>query len=96
MILSDHGFRVGDDRPNFPPSTKGQPEEWHRGWGIVVLNGPGVSVKPLPPSSIFDVAPTLLYLSGLPIAQDMPGRLLTGCDRATRPLATSALAHQVL
>ena len=46
MILSDHGFRTGGDRPNFSPSTRGQPEEWHRDWGIVVLHGPGVGVDP--------------------------------------------------
>jgi tetratricopeptide (TPR) repeat protein len=77
MVLSDHGFRVGEDRPNFSPSTRGQPEEWHRDWGIVVLHGPGVRAIRLPPSSIYDIAPTLLYLTGLPLADDMPGRLLT-------------------
>jgi tetratricopeptide (TPR) repeat protein len=76
MILSDHGFRTGDDRPNFSPSVKGQPEEWHRDWGIVALHGPGVAAIRLPPSSIFDIAPTLLYLAGLPLADDMPGRLI--------------------
>jgi tetratricopeptide (TPR) repeat protein len=76
IVLSDHGFRVGDDRPNFPPSTRGQPEEWHRDWGIVVLHGPGIQAARLPPSSIFDIAPTLLYVTGLPLADDMPGRLL--------------------
>jgi tetratricopeptide (TPR) repeat protein len=78
MVLSDHGFRVGDDRPNFAPSTRGQPEEWHRDWGIVVVHGPGIAATRLPPSSIFDIAPTLLYLSGLPLADDMSGRLLSG------------------
>ncbi len=77
LLLSDHGFRTGDDRPNFAPSIKGQPEEWHRDWGIVLLHGPGIRAVRLPPSSIFDIAPTLLYLAGLPIADDMPGRLLS-------------------
>ncbi len=78
MIMSDHGFRVGEDRPNFSPSTRGQPEEWHRDWGVVALHGPGIRAVSLQPSSIFDIAPTLLYLGGLPLADDMPGRLLTG------------------
>jgi len=77
VLLSDHGFRVGEDRPNFSPSTRGQPEEWHRDWGIVTLHGPGIRAVRLPPSSIFDIAPTLLYLGGLPLADDMPGRLIT-------------------
>lgn len=77
ILLSDHGFRVGQDRPNFSPSTRGQPEEWHRDWGVVALHGPGIGAVRLPPSSIFDIAPTLLYLLGLPLADDMPGRLIT-------------------
>ncbi|HEX4825053.1 MAG TPA: alkaline phosphatase family protein [Candidatus Polarisedimenticolaceae bacterium] len=77
VVLSDHGFRTGDDRPNFPPSTKGQPEEWHRDWGMLALAGPGIRAGKIPPASVYDVTPTLLYLSGLPLASDMPGRLLT-------------------
>ena len=76
IVLSDHGFRVGDDRPNFPPSTRGQPEEWHRDWGVLVVHGPGIQATRLPPASIFDIAPTLLYISGLPLADDMPGHFL--------------------
>jgi len=95
MLVSDHGFRTGDDRPNFAPSIKGQPEEWHRDWGIVVLHGPGIRATRLAPSSIFDVAPTLLYVAGLPLAEDMPGRLLEGAIDATllanrRPATTKS------
>jgi len=78
MLVSDHGFRTGSDRPNFAPSIKGQPEEWHRDWGVVVLHGPRIRATRLAQSSIFDVAPTLLYLEGLPLPDDMPGRLLDG------------------
>ena len=76
VVLSDHGFRTGSDRPNFSPSIKGQPEEWHRDWGMVAIHGPGIAAHRLPPASIFDIAPTLLYLAGLPLADDMPGRLI--------------------
>jgi tetratricopeptide (TPR) repeat protein len=76
VLLSDHGFRTGDGRPNFVPSTKGQPEEWHRDWGLIALHGPGISAGEIPRASIYDVTPTLLYLCGLPLAEDMPGRLL--------------------
>ena len=84
MVLSDHGFRTGDDRPNFAPSIKGQPEEWHRDWGIVVLHGPGIASGQLPPSSLFDIAPTLLYLTGLPVADDMPGRVMASAFEPER------------
>ncbi len=77
VIVSDHGFRNGDDRPaNVPPYTTGQPAEWHRPWGIVLIHGPGVRAVDLPPASIYDVMPTLLYVAGLPLADDMTGRLI--------------------
>ena len=78
VVLSDHGFRTGALRPEgLLPYTKGQPVEWHRNWGIVAMRGPGIRAAELPPSSIYDIAPTLLYLEGLPLAGDMPGRLIS-------------------
>jgi tetratricopeptide (TPR) repeat protein len=78
MIVSDHGFLSGPARPEgILPFTSVQPAEWHRDWGVVVLSGPGVRAGKLPPSSVYDVAPTLLFLQGLPLAADMPGRLMS-------------------
>jgi tetratricopeptide (TPR) repeat protein/predicted AlkP superfamily pyrophosphatase or phosphodiesterase len=77
MIVSDHGFLSGAARPEgVLPFTSVQPAEWHRDWGIVVIAGPGIRAGSLPPTSVYDVAPTLLYLQGLPLAEDMPGRLI--------------------
>jgi predicted AlkP superfamily phosphohydrolase/phosphomutase/tetratricopeptide (TPR) repeat protein len=77
MILSDHGFLTGESRPEgLLPYTKLQPAEWHDHWGIVVLHGPGIRAGQLPAASVYDIAPTLLYLEGLPLAEDMPGRLI--------------------
>jgi len=78
MIVSDHGFRSGSDRPaDFLPYTTGQPVEWHREYGLFVLSGPGSrrGVR-FEGASVYDVTPTLLYLSGLPASGEMPGRLL--------------------
>lgn len=76
VLLSDHGFRTGDDRPeDVAPYTTGQPAEWHRPWGILVLSGPSFRPVDLGRESIYDVTPTLLYLEGLPIARDMRGRI---------------------
>src|SRR5262249_53730530 len=79
VVVSDHGFRNGADRPpDFAPYTTGQPVEWHREYGVLVLSGPGVRARArLASASVYDVAPTLLYLSGLPEGEDMPGRVLT-------------------
>jgi predicted AlkP superfamily phosphohydrolase/phosphomutase len=46
--------------------------------GLLVLNGPGIaSGRKLEGASVVDVAPTLLYLMGLPLGRDMDGNLLT-------------------
>jgi predicted AlkP superfamily phosphohydrolase/phosphomutase len=46
--------------------------------GLLVLNGPGIaSGRKLTGASVVDVAPTLLYLMGLPLGRDMDGSLLT-------------------
>lgn len=78
VLLSDHGFVSGDARPEgIPPYTHGQPVEWHRPWGILAFHGPGVRKGALPRTSLYDVAPTLLHLAGLPLADDMGGRLVS-------------------
>ena len=68
MILSDHGFRENRD-PQRPTSG------WHRPQGILVASGAGfVEGALLAEGSVIDVAPTVLYALGLPIAEDFDGR----------------------
>jgi tetratricopeptide (TPR) repeat protein len=78
MVVSDHGFKTGADRPlDVLPFTTQQPVEWHREDGIFILSGPGARRARLGPrATLFDIAPTLLYLLGLPASEDMPGRVL--------------------
>jgi predicted AlkP superfamily phosphohydrolase/phosphomutase len=46
--------------------------------GLLILNGAGIATgKKLLGASVVDVAPTLLYLMGLPLGRDMDGSLLT-------------------
>lgn len=76
MLVSDHGFRNGEGRPKDKmPFTSKQPVEWHREEGMWVLSGGparrGVQVGDV---DMFDIAPTVLHLLGLPLAEDMPGR----------------------
>src|SRR5207245_825318 len=41
MVVSDHGFKTGSDRPaDVLPFTTQQPVEWHRENGIFILSGP--------------------------------------------------------
>lgn len=51
----------------------------HRLEGIFITAGPEVIANPgpLPNLAIEDVAPTVLYLIGLPVPEDMDGRVLT-------------------
>ncbi len=79
MVVSDHGFRSGSVRPpDILPYTSEQPVEWHDPEGIFLLAGPGarrgarLATRP----TLFDIAPTLLYLLGLPADARMPGRVL--------------------
>lgn len=86
MVLSDHGFRENRD-PERPTSG------WHRPQGIFAACGPGLAAGVLlPEGSVIDVAPTVLYALGLPIADDFDGRpaldVFTKEFRAEHPVSS--------
>ncbi|MCI0451190.1 MAG: tetratricopeptide repeat protein, partial [Candidatus Latescibacteria bacterium] len=76
MVISDHGFKSGSARlKNRPEIWAGNAALWHRLDGIVAFYGAGVKKgATIEEASILDVAPTILALSGLPRASDMPGQ----------------------
>lgn len=79
ILLSDHGFKHGAGRPtDFPPYISDRPAYWHREYGIYAMAGgpvrQGVSTDTV---SVFDIAPTVLYLLGLPVGEDLHGKVLT-------------------
>ncbi|MCZ6697035.1 MAG: alkaline phosphatase family protein [Acidobacteria bacterium] len=77
IVLSDHGFRNGSARPpDDPPYIEGKPGLWHRRYGILILAGPPIRPGRLDTTELLDIAPTVLYLSGMPHPDDMPGRVL--------------------
>ncbi|HXV76231.1 MAG TPA: tetratricopeptide repeat protein, partial [Candidatus Polarisedimenticolaceae bacterium] len=83
IVLADHGFLNGPDRP--PGETadvEDKPGRWHRRFGAFVAAGPPIEPGRLAPVSLLDVAPTTLYLAGLPVPNDMDGRVL---DELIRP-----------
>jgi len=60
--------------------------------GVFILAGPGIRAGALiAEPRLVDVAPTLLYALGLPVARDLDGRVLTGAFEASflarRPLS---------
>jgi len=73
IVLSDHGFESAPPeqaRSGVSGSHDNAPD------GVLFLAGPNVkSGKKLDGRSI-DIAPTALYLMGLPVGRDMPGRVL--------------------
>lgn len=80
FVVSDHGFESGDDRPAGDPERDVDAQtavEWHRLDGVLCAAGPGIRAgHRIEGASILDVAPTLLYALGLPVARDMDGKPL--------------------
>lgn len=49
----------------------------HRDYGMLIMNGPGVAQgKTIENAIIYDLAPTILHLMGLPVPSDMDGKVL--------------------
>ena len=70
FVLSDHGFELQEE-PNYFHHKTGPP-------GLLAMIGPAIvkQTSGQVPAHIFDIAPTLLYALGLPVAEDMSGRVL--------------------
>ncbi len=84
LVVSDHGFKWGNDRPReFSGTAAATAALWHRLKGIFVLAGKGVAKlgRVVEPPSVFDVAPTVAALLGLPPGK-WRGKPLPGCPPA--------------
>jgi tetratricopeptide (TPR) repeat protein len=81
ILVSDHGFHSGADRPVIADVTKEEraalESRWHRPLGVAVFAGPGFRAgERIAAPSILDVAPTALAALGLPPGRDMDGRVV--------------------
>lgn len=78
ILVSDHGFKSGEFR--LTESSRFHERSgarWHRRYGVVFVWGNGVAPgTTLRGATVFDVAPTILAATGLPVPEDMPGRVL--------------------
>jgi predicted AlkP superfamily phosphohydrolase/phosphomutase len=75
LTLRDGGF-VSILNSGRPLKPRAEPVGTHRPEGIFMARGTGVrSATTTAPLSILDVAPTVLYSLGLPIPEDLEGRL---------------------
>jgi hypothetical protein len=88
LVVSDHGFKA-----NVDPRRK--TSGWHRPQGILLAVGEGFRGGVLlGEGSVVDVAPTVLYALGLPVAEDFDGRpaldLFTADYRAAHAVTSIA------
>lgn len=85
VLLSDHGFHCDHLRPRNQKTDSGEESQisaapdalWHRPLGVLCMAGPGLKRdERIYGASLLDIAPTVLTLLGLPVGQDMDGKVL--------------------
>jgi tetratricopeptide (TPR) repeat protein len=81
LLLSDHGFHSGDQRPVItqtnPDDRAAVESSWHRSFGVLVMSGAGIKRgEKISAATLLDITPTALALLGLPVGADMDGRVL--------------------
>lgn len=79
IVLSDHGFANDEGRPLTTDSRigHGPAADWHRRFGVLIMAGEAIRKgERLNEAGIYDVAPTILALYGLPVPRSWPGRVL--------------------
>ena len=77
ILVSDHGFHSDHLRPRGIPAEPAGPAVQHRPFGIVCMKGPHIQQdERIYGATLLDVTPTILTLFGLPVADDMDGRVL--------------------
>jgi tetratricopeptide (TPR) repeat protein len=78
ILVSDHGFHPDHLRPSSIPDIPAGPAIEHRDFGVFAMGGPGIKRDDtLHGPSLLDVAPTILTLYGLPVGDDMDGKVLS-------------------
>jgi tetratricopeptide (TPR) repeat protein len=77
ILVSDHGFRSGHLRPAEIPDEPAGPTVQHREFGVIAMRGPSIKRdERIYGATILDIAPTILSIYGLPVGEDMDGRVL--------------------
>src|SRR5580704_10295761 len=77
MLVSDHGFHSDHLRPRGIPAEPAGPAVQHRQFGIVCMKGPHIRQdERIYGATLLDTTPTVLTLFGLPVGEDMDGRVL--------------------
>ncbi len=77
LLVSDHGFHSDHLRPRGIPAEPAGPAVQHRPFGIFCMKGAHIRQdERIYGATLLDVTPTVLTLFGLPVGEDMDGRVL--------------------
>ena len=77
ILVSDHGFHSDHLRPRGIPAEPAGPAVQHRQFGIVGMMGANIKQdERIYGATLLDVTPTILAMYGLPVGEDMDGRVL--------------------
>ena len=82
LLVSDHGFKWHDERPTHLSGTAGPTAPlWHAEDAVFAIAGPGIERRGrvTASASVYDVAPTVAALLGIPADPAWRTRLLPGC-----------------
>jgi len=87
LLVSDHGFHSDHLRPRGIPMEPAGPAVQHRQFGIIGMKGAHIKQdERIYGATLLDVTPTILTLFGLPIGEDMDGRVLVQAFEQTPPI----------
>jgi Flp pilus assembly protein TadD len=78
LVISDHGFKIGAERPRHP-ALRGDvfAAEWHSDPGVILAWGAGVRRGArVEGATLYDITPTVLSFFGEPASEEMRGRVL--------------------
>lgn len=94
LLVSDHGF---GDAPE-PHRMSDEPYSGnHLDDGIILASGPGIEPGLLLKNvSILDITPSVLHHLGLPVASDMPGKVVPGIIGKSSKRATELIGSYEL
>ena len=77
VLVSDHGFHSDHLRPRAIPNEPAGPAVQHRRFGILCMKGDHIQQdERIYGATLLDITPTILTLFGLPVGEDMDGRVL--------------------
>jgi tetratricopeptide (TPR) repeat protein len=77
ILISDHGFHPDDLRLSSVPREPAGPAAEHRQFGVFAARGPDIRRdERVSGANLLDICPTLLHLFGLPVGEDMDGKVL--------------------